>query len=149
MWRQLHPCHARRTRNASSRQPWNEHSPDPGSSCQPLTYTALVLAFRETSLFTRRLLDRLTDAEYLQLQTALILQPELGDIIPNTGGIRKLRWSEARRGKGKRGGVRVIYYWYTAGSLIYFLHIYSKTEQADLSDDEKKALRKVMAQELK
>jgi mRNA-degrading endonuclease RelE of RelBE toxin-antitoxin system len=92
--------------------------------------------------------ERLTDAEYRELQTALILQPELGDLIPNTGGIRKLRWSETGRGKGKRGGVRVIYYWYTAGSLIYFLHIYSKSEQ-DLSDDEKKALRKLVAQEFK
>jgi len=114
-----------------------------------LAYTAAVLAFRETSLFTRRLIERLTDAEYLQLQTALILQPELGDIIPSTGGIRKLRWSEAGRGKGKRGGIRVIYYWYVPGSLIYFLHIYSKTEQADLSDDEKKALRKLVVQEFK
>jgi hypothetical protein len=53
------------------------------------------------------------------------------------------------RGKGKRGGVRVIYYWYAAGSLIYFLHIYSKSEQSDLSEDEKKALRKLVAQEFK
>jgi len=114
-----------------------------------VTYTDAVLAFRETSLFTRRLVKRLTDAEYLELQTALILQPELGDLIPNTGGIRKLRWSETGRGKGKRGGVRIIYYWFTAGSLIYFLHIYSKSEQADLSDDEKKTLRKLVAQEFK
>ncbi|HET8796087.1 MAG TPA: hypothetical protein VFO89_00260 [Thermoanaerobaculia bacterium] len=74
--------------------------------------------FRETSLFTRRLLSRLTDSEYLELQTALILQPDLGELIPGTGGIRKLRWREAGRGKGKRGGVRVIYYWHVAGSLI-------------------------------
>lgn len=119
------------------------------SGCQPVAYTDAVLAFRETSLFTRRLIERLTDTEYLELQTALILQPELGDLIPDTGGIRKLRWSETRRGKGKRGGVRVIYYWYTAGSLIYFLHIYSKSERADLSDDEKKALRGLIAQEFK
>lgn len=108
-----------------------------------------MLAFRETSLFTRRVVERLTDADYLELQTALIFQPELGDVIPNSGGIRKLRWSETRRGKGKRGGVRVIYYWYAAGSLIYFLHIYSKNEQADLSDDEKKALRKLVTREFK
>lgn len=108
-----------------------------------------MLAFRETSLFTRRVVERLSDAEYLELQAALILQPELGELIPNTGGIRKVRWRETGRGKGKRGGVRVIYYWHTAGSLIYFLHIYSKSEQADLSEDEKKALRKLVAQELK
>jgi hypothetical protein len=83
------------------------------------------------------------------MQTALILQPDLGDLIQNTGGIRKLRWKEAGRGKGKRGGVRAIYYWYAAGSSIYFLHIYSKSEQADLSDSEKKALRKLVAQEFK
>lgn len=107
-----------------------------------------MLAFRETSLFTRRVVERLSDAEYLELQAALILQPELGELIPNTGGIRKVRWRETGRGKGKRGGVRVIY-GHTAGSLIYFLHIYSKSEQADLSEDEKKALRKLVAQELK
>jgi len=69
-----------------------------------------VLVFRETSLFTRQVVQKLTDSEYLELQAALVLQPELGDLIPDSGGLRKLRWGESRRGKGKRGGVRVIYY---------------------------------------
>jgi mRNA-degrading endonuclease RelE of RelBE toxin-antitoxin system len=93
--------------------------------------------------------EKLTDSEYLELQTALILQPELGDVIPDTGGLRKLRWKESRRGKGKRGGVRVIYYWYASGSLIYLLHIYSKSEQEDLSADEKRILRRLVSKELK
>ncbi len=63
-----------------------------------------MLIFRETTLFTRQVVEKLTDSEYLELQAALILQPELGDLIPETGGLRKVRWAETRRGKGKRGG---------------------------------------------
>jgi hypothetical protein len=108
-----------------------------------------VLVFRETSLFTRQVVQKLTDFEYLELQAALILQPELGDLIPDSGGLRKLRWGEPRRGKGKRGGVRVIYYWYAPASLVYFLLLYSKTDRDDLSADEKKALRNLIRAEFK
>jgi hypothetical protein len=108
-----------------------------------------VLIFRETTLFTRQLLEKLTDSEYLELQAALVLQPELGDLIPDTGGLRKVRWVDPRRGKGKRGGLRVIYYWYPPGALIYLLIIYSKSERDDLSAAEKKALRKLVSQEFK
>jgi hypothetical protein len=108
-----------------------------------------VLVFRETSLFTRQVVAKLTDSEYLELQSALILQPELGDLIPDSGGLRKVRWAETRRGKGKRGGLRVIYYWYPPGSLIYLLIMYSKSEREDLSAEEKKTLRKLVTQEFK
>ena len=108
-----------------------------------------VLSFRETSLFTKRVTDKLTHDEYLELQSALILQPELGDLIPDSGGLRKLRWAEPRRGKGKRGGVRVIYYWYAPQELIYFLLLYSKGEQDDLSVTEKKMLRQMIVREFK
>jgi hypothetical protein len=74
VWSQLRPHHQGRTRDLSAGKAWNERSPGRCSIYQPLAYTAPVLAFRETSLFTRRLSERLTDAEYLQLQTALILQ---------------------------------------------------------------------------
>ena len=109
----------------------------------------MVLTFRETVLFTKQVVDKLEDSEYLKLQSALILQPDLGDLIPDSGGLRKLRWVESRRGKGKRGGVRVIYYWYAPVELIYFLLMYSKSEQDDLSASQKKALRQLIAREFK
>jgi hypothetical protein len=66
--------------------------------------------FFETQLFSRLLSSYLDDAEFRRLQAALMRDPERGDLMPGTGGFRKLRWRDARRGKGKRGGLRVIYY---------------------------------------
>lgn len=91
----------------------------------------------------------LSDEEYAELQGALIVNPEAGDLIRETGGLRKLRWRQERRGKGKRGGVRVIYYWYAAGSLIYMLLAYSKDERDDLSVAQKNALARLVRGELK
>jgi len=62
------------------------------------------LVFFETPLFTRLLGDNLTDESYRELQQAFMENPELGDVMPGTGGFRKVRWADARRGKGKRGG---------------------------------------------
>lgn len=67
------------------------------------------LVFLETPLFTRLLGDYLTDESYRELQRALMENPEMGDVMPGTGGFRKVRWEDARRSKGKRGGLRVIY----------------------------------------
>jgi mRNA-degrading endonuclease RelE of RelBE toxin-antitoxin system len=63
----------------------------------------------ETSIFTRQVQALLDDDEYRRLQTALVIRPDIGDLIPGGGGLRKMRWSA--QGRGKRGGVRVIYYW--------------------------------------
>jgi len=116
----------------------------------PLADTlAVVLEFRETAIFTRDVISLLTDEEYAELQGVLIVQPDAGDVIPGTGGLRKLRWSQKRRGKGKRGGVRVIYYWYVSGSLIYMLLAYSKDEQDDLTTAEKRLLARLVAEEFK
>jgi hypothetical protein len=68
---------------------------------------------------------------------------EAGDEIPGTGGVRKVRWS--RKGMGKRGGARVIYYYYNTSAPIFLLSVYAKGEKADLSSHEKSALRKVVA----
>lgn len=68
------------------------------------------LVFFETPLFTRLLPDYLSDESYRVLQRTLLQNPELGDVMPGTGFFRKARWKDARRGKGKRGGLRVIYY---------------------------------------
>lgn len=108
-----------------------------------------MLEFRETKPFTRAVTTLLSDDEYAELQGALIVDPEAGDVIKETGGLRKLRWSQARRSKGKRGGVRVIYYWYATGSLIYMLLIYSKDERDDLSAGQKSALARLVSEELK
>lgn len=77
---------------------------------------------------------------------ALVLRPELGGLIPGTGGLRKVRWSEGSRGIGKRGGIRVIYYWYRSESLIYLLLAYSKKEQDDLTAEQKRILRRLVAE---
>lgn len=107
------------------------------------------MIFRETTLFTKQVVEKLTDSEYRELQAALMLQPELGDLIPETGGLRKVRWADAGRGKGKRGGLRVIYYWYAPLALIYLLIMYSKSDRDDLSPEEKKTLRKLISGEFK
>ena len=72
------------------------------------------LVFLETPLFTSLLGDYLTDESYRELQRVLMENPQLGDVMPGTGGFRKVRWEDARRGKGKRGGLRIIYYYLTA-----------------------------------
>ena len=112
-------------------------------------YSAGVLEFRETEVFTRAVTILLSDDEYAELQGALIVDPEAGDVIKETGGLRKLRWSQQRRGKGKRGGVRIIYYWYATGSQIYMLLAYSKDERDDLSVAQKRSLAGLIVEEFK
>ncbi len=80
--------------------------------------------FIETKLFTRLVQEYMTDEEYQELQVVLIERPEAGDVIPGTGGVRKLRWKAP--GRGKRGGYRVIYYPKTAQGIIWMLTMYPK-----------------------
>jgi mRNA-degrading endonuclease RelE of RelBE toxin-antitoxin system len=87
--------------------------------------------FLETSIFTRRVIDLLSDEEYRRLQADLAQQPEAGVVIPGTGGLRKLRWG--LKGRGKRGGVRIIYYWVAPRQIILMLFIFAKNERADLT----------------
>ena len=81
----------------------------------------------------------LDDFEYALLQRYLVLMPDAGDLIRGSGGIRKLRWPG--RGSGKRGGLRVIYYWLTRDDQLLMLDIYAKNERVDLSRSEIRALR--------
>ena len=106
------------------------------------------LAFLETPLFTRLLGDHLADESYRKLQRALMENPEMGDVMPGTGGFRKVRWEDARRGKGKRGGLRVIYYYLSADHQVWFFTLYDKDEAADLTTEEKKVLKKAIQAEL-
>lgn len=86
-----------------------------------------MLSFVETRLFTRLVYDYLTDEEYGRLQEALAEAPDRGALVPSSGGVRKLRW--AQPGRGKRGGVRVIYYAKTHEGVIWMLTIYAKNEE--------------------
>ena len=104
--------------------------------------------FFETRQFTASLPDYLDDDAYKELQLALIQNPEAGAVMPGTGGFRKLRWSDNRRGKGKRGGLRVIYYWLGNQGQIWMFAIYDKDEASDLSPDEKKLLKVAIEAEL-
>ncbi|WOG27641.1 type II toxin-antitoxin system RelE/ParE family toxin [Endozoicomonas sp. 8E] len=88
------------------------------------------MIFIETSKFTKLLSDYLTDDEYRMLQWHLQEKPDSGDIVRGSGGVRKVRW--APEGKGKSGGVRVIYYWKKSDYEIWMLTIYSKSEQATI-----------------
>ena len=88
----------------------------------------------ETSIFTRQVLTLLSDEAYRRLQMALVLHPDLGAVIPGSGGLRKVRW--VMEGRGKRGGVRVIYYWAIIHDKILMLYTYAKNEQDDLTSEQ-------------
>ena len=87
-------------------------------------------SFIEADVFTKQILDLLSDEELGELQAALIQKPDLGVLIPGGRGLRKLRWQAGA--KGKRGGIRVIYYLQLKDSLIYFVSAFKKSKKADL-----------------
>jgi hypothetical protein len=89
-----------------------------------MPYNQTMFSFIETRLFTRLVLDYMTDDEYSGLQRALMSDPEAGPVIPGSGGVRKVRW--AAPGRGKRGGYRVIYYARRAHGVIWMLTMYPK-----------------------
>jgi hypothetical protein len=99
------------------------------------------MVFIESAVFTRQVLELLTDDEYADLQWHLALYPKTGDVIQDAGGLRKVRWASG--GGGKRGGVRVIYFHAVSQSQVRFLLIYRKGVKDDLSAAEKKVLRKL------
>ena len=100
------------------------------------------MEFIETKQFAAVLYDYLNDDSYLDLQICLIERPDRGDIIKGGGGIRKLRF--AAQGKGKSGGVRVIYYWVTDAGQIYLLTIYPKNRKDTLTEAEVAELRYIV-----
>ena len=107
------------------------------------------LVFVEAPAFTRQRPERLDDDELGRLQVALLAAPEAGSVIPGTGGCRKLRWHDARRNKGKRGGLRVVYYWMPSAKQLWLLAIYAKGELEDLTIDQRHALKKAIDLELR
>ncbi|EAR4290126.1 addiction module toxin RelE [Salmonella enterica subsp. enterica serovar Java] len=101
------------------------------------------LEFVETTVFTRECKSLLTDDEYKEFQTHLLLDPEAGSIIVGTGGCRKVRW--ARQGTGKSSGIRAIYYYYNPAGRLYMLLVYPKSEKDSLSAAEKNQLKAVVS----
>lgn len=100
------------------------------------------MIFIETSVFTRHLEKLMADNEYRLLQKELATNPDKGDLIRNSGGIRKLRWAAA--GRGKRGGLRIIYYWAVTAHQIYMLYVYPKSKQENLTPAQLSALRRII-----
>ena len=99
----------------------------------------------ETSIFTRQVTELLADDEYRALQTALVTRPALGPIIRGSGGLRKVRWGMS--GRGKRGGVRGIYYWAVQQERLLMLLLYAKSERDDLSPEQLRLLRQIVEEE--
>jgi len=110
-----------------------------------MAYSAAVI-FTETVVFTRQITKLLADDDYQRLQQELLRNPAAGDLIKQSGGLRKVRWHSAS--KGKRGGIRVIYYWFVSAAEIYMLLAYGKGEKDDLSAQELKILRELVKREL-
>ena len=103
------------------------------------------VVFVETHAFTVRIRKLLPDDSYRLLQTAITSAPDLGVVVPGTGGIRKVRW--AGSGHGKRGGIRVLYFSHRAFRTTLFLFAFAKAETDDLSTTQKAALRRVIETE--
>jgi hypothetical protein len=100
------------------------------------------MVFIETPIFARQVLEVLTDEQYALLQGSPVARPDSGDLIRGSSGIRKLRW--ALPGRGKSGGVRVIYFWRVTEFQILMLTMYAKNEQANLTSAQVKKLAKLV-----
>jgi len=107
------------------------------------------MEFIEAPAFTRHLREYLDDDRYGALQDALAANPQHGDVMPGTGGVRKIRWADPRRGKGRRGGLRIIYFYFESEQQIWLMTLYGKDEAADLTAKEKKTLKAALHLELK
>lgn len=104
--------------------------------------------FIELPPFERHRQSYLSDASYREFQIVLMENPEAGDVIEGTGGLRKIRHADEKRGKGKRGGLRVIYYWWLSGKQFWLFTVYNKDEMDDLSAAQKKILKDLLKQEM-
>ena len=103
------------------------------------------MTFYETDIFTEQIVDLVEDDSYGELQARLITDPEAGDLIPQSRGLRKIRWKLP--GKGKRGGIRVIYY-LVHREEIFMLYAYTKSKSADITTDQARRLRALVDEHL-
>ncbi|MBI2960406.1 MAG: toxin [Betaproteobacteria bacterium] len=104
--------------------------------------------FVELPAFERHRPEYLDDEGFSALQRELMLNPAAGEVIEGTGGLRKMRFADKRRGKGKRGGLRVVYYWWNAGMQFWLYTLYDKDEMADLTPQQRKTLKAMIKAEL-
>jgi mRNA-degrading endonuclease RelE of RelBE toxin-antitoxin system len=102
----------------------------------------IVLTFVKHPTFTKQVEDLFEDNEYRLFQMDLAARPDAGDVIPGLGGLRKIRWGA--KGKGKRGGARIIYLLIPKPGIIYLFYAYTKGDITDLSSDQKKRLRQAV-----
>ena len=102
--------------------------------------------FVESSEFTGWVSDYLPDDAYAALQKELMENPQKGNAMPGCGGLRKVRIADPKRGKGKRGGARVIYLYVPEAKWFFLLDIYGKDEKDDLTAGEKKELRMLVTE---
>jgi hypothetical protein len=104
--------------------------------------------FVELPPFERNRQDYLNDENFHAFQKILMQNPEAGDVIEGTGGLRKIRYTDEKRGKGKRGGLRVIYYWWVSGQQFWLFTLFNKNEMNDLTPEQRKILKDLLKQEL-
>ena len=105
--------------------------------------------FVELPAFERVRGDFLDDEGFRALQNELLQAPDAGDLITETGGLRKLRFADARRQKGKRGGLRVIYFWWESGRQFWLFTVYDKDTLDDLTPQQKRTLHDRLKTELR
>jgi hypothetical protein len=104
--------------------------------------------FVELPPFERTRKDYMDDDAYSDLQQELMANPVAGDVMEGTGGLRKLRQPDPRRGKGKRGGLRVVYYWWLGGDQFWLFTLFDKDQADDLKPEQRKALKQMLKREL-
>lgn len=105
--------------------------------------------FVELPAFESNRATYLDDRAFQALQSELMANPEAGEVIEGAGGLRKLRAADKRRGKGKRGGLRVIYFWWGEGLQFWLFTLYDKGEMTDLTPAQRKLLKDMIKAELK
>lgn len=104
--------------------------------------------FIELPAFQKHRNDDLDDELFRSFQLELLKNPEAGDLVEGMGGLRKIRFCDHRRGKGKRSGLRMIYYWWSGFDQFWRFTVYSKNEQDDLSPHQKKLFRQALDSEI-
>lgn len=130
-------------------------TPDKGWVSLPLenirnlrTIIQMKAVFVELPAFERNRATYLNDDEFKEFQERLLKNPEAGDMIEGTGGLRKVRHGDPRRGKGTRGGLRVIYYWWSGGPQFWLFTLYDKDELENLTPKQKTTLKQLLKDEL-